>query len=96
MSSAEIAERLEMLLVARWLEGGRPPDGVVALSLVEAVDELELEGGREGILRLMSALGELENRGVVDVSWPGGVGSQRVDLTLADDLRRDAGRLFGG
>lgn len=95
MTMPETAERLEMLVVARWLDGGRPAEGVVTLPLGEAAEELDLGGGRDGLLRLMAALGELEHRGVLRVAWPGGIGSRQAELTLAEDLRRDARRLFG-
>lgn len=90
-----IVGRLEMLAVARWLDDGRPEDGRVPLDVREACEELELAGGREGLLALMAALGDLEARGVVGVSWPQGVGGGAAELTLGDDLRRDARRLFG-
>jgi hypothetical protein len=88
--------RLEMLTVARWLDAGRPDDGRVNLPLDEVAGELELAEGREGLLALMAALGELESRGVVTVAWPQGVGGGTAELTLSDELRRDARRLFGG
>ncbi len=84
-----------MLVVARWLDDGRPESGEVDLPLAEAVEELELDDGRAGLLDVMAALGELEHRGVMSVSWPGGVAARRVRLTLADAVRRDARRLFG-
>lgn len=96
MTDPEISERLEMLVVARWLDDGRPDDGAVLLPVVEAVAELDLALGREGLLNLMAALGDLESRGVVQVAWPKGVGGRDARITLADDVRRDARRLFGG
>jgi hypothetical protein len=44
----------------------------------------------------MAALGELESRGLITVAWPQGVGAGEAELTLSDELRRDARRLFGG
>lgn len=85
-----------MLTVARWLDAGRPQDGRIALPLDEAALDLDLADGREGLLDLMAALGELESRGLVTVAWPQGVGGGEAELTLSDDLRRDARRLFGG
>jgi len=96
MADPEIAERLEMLVVSRWLDGGRPDDGEVVLRVDEAITELDLAFGREGLLNLMAALGDLESRGVVQVAWPMGVGGRDARITLADDVRRDARRLFGG
>lgn len=96
MADAVISERLEMLVVARWLDDGRPDDGEVLLRVDEAVAELDLALGREGLLNLMAALGDLESRGVVRVAWPRGVGGRDARITLADDVRRDARRLFGG
>lgn len=95
MADSVISERLEMLVVARWLDAGRPDDGAVLLPVDEAVAELDLALGREGLLHLMAALGDLESRGVVGVAWPKGVGGRDARITLADDVRRDARRLFG-
>jgi len=36
VTDPEISERLEMLVVARWLDDGRPDDGAVLLPVVEA------------------------------------------------------------
>lgn len=91
-----MSDRLEMLAVARWLDAGRPPDGRVDLPLDEVAVDLDLADGREGLLELMAALGHLESRGVVAVAWPQGVGGGTAQLTLSDELRRDARRLFGG
>ena len=85
-----------MLVVARWLDGGRPDDGEVLLPVDAAVTELDLASGREGLLDLMAALGDLESRGVVQVAWPKGMGGRDAQITLAADVRRDARRLFGG
>jgi hypothetical protein len=43
----------------------------------------------------MGALGELEERGLVSVSWEDRLAG-RATLTLSDGLRRDARQLFGG
>lgn len=90
-----LPERLEMLLVLQWLDEGRPPDGSVALSVVTAAAELDLPPGREGLLAIMAALGDLEERGTVTVAWPGGMGRD-AHVTLAAEVRRDADRMFGG
>ncbi|MEQ9094250.1 MAG: hypothetical protein RLN63_09080, partial [Miltoncostaeaceae bacterium] len=87
-----LAGRLEILTVARWLDDGRPDHGRVPLDVRETCEELDLEEGRAGLLALMAALGDLEARGVVAVSWPQGVGAGAAELTLGDDLRRDARR----
>lgn len=92
--SRELSERLEMLLVLQWLDEGAPDDGQIAFSAATAASELEVEEGREGLLELMAALTELEERGVVAVAWPGGRGMD-ARLTLAEDLRTDAARQFG-
>lgn len=90
-----IDERLEMLLVARWLEEGADPAGELSLSVRAAAQELGLDDDREGLLAVMGALGALEERGLVGVSWPQGPGGSEALLVLADALRQDAGRLFG-
>lgn len=95
MSGDDIDERLEMLLVMQWLDEGAGEEGEVALSVGTAASELGLEGGRSGLLAVMAALGELEERGAVRVAWPTGVAGGDAVVTLASDLRRDAGRLFG-
>jgi hypothetical protein len=90
-----LGERLEMLLVMQWLDEGAPEDGLVALSVATAAAELGLEGGRDGLLAVMAALGELEERGLVDVAWPGGAGPTEARVTLRPALRTDAAALFG-
>lgn len=87
-------ERLEMLLVARWLDAGAPGDGAVALSVPEVASELGLPEERSSVLVVMAALGELEARQTIGVEWPGGPGGE-ARVTLASDVRRDARRLFG-
>ena len=93
-SEEDLDERLEMALVARWLEADAPPDGGVALRLEEAAAEMGLPEERASILTVLSALGELESRGLVAVEWPSGP-SGEARVTLSSDLRRDAGPLFG-
>ncbi|MGI9539415.1 MAG: hypothetical protein ACR2N6_04625 [Miltoncostaeaceae bacterium] len=88
-----LSERLEMLLVLRWLDAGAPEDGAVVVSLSETAKEVGLGGGRPELLRAMEALGELEGRGLVRVSWPAAAASE-ARVELGDDLRRDAQRLF--
>jgi hypothetical protein len=84
-----------MLLVVRWLDGGSPEDGEVALDVAEAAAELGLAEGRRGMLDLMASLGTLEDRGTVRVGWPGTAGGV-AHVTLAGHVRRDAAGLFGG
>jgi len=82
----DLAKRLEMLLVLQWLDEGRPEDGTVALSVSTAAVELGLESERSGILTIMAALGDLEERKLV---------TRNPRVTLAPELRQDAARLFG-
>ncbi len=91
----DLAKRLEMLLVLQWLDEGRPEDGTVAMSVTTAAAELDLEEGRAGVLAVMGALGELEERKLVRVALEGPV-RRNPRVTLAPELRTDAGRLFGG
>jgi hypothetical protein len=84
-----------MLLVMRWLDEGADERGELALSVASAADELGLEDGRAGMLAVLAALGELEERGVVSVAWPAGAGGPEGRVTLDPELRRDAQRLFG-
>jgi hypothetical protein len=93
--SQDVRDRLEMLLVMQWLDEGAGDEGEVALSVPTAASELGLEKGRAGLLAVMAALGELEERRVVRVSWPAGSGGREGLVTLSADLRRDARRLFG-
>lgn len=91
----DISQRLEMLLVMQWLDEGAGEDGAMALSVPTAAAELDLEEGRPGLLAVMAALGELEDRGVIAVAWRAGRGTREAAVTLSADLRRDARRLFG-
>ena len=91
----DTGQRLEMLLVMQWLDEGAGDEGAIALSVATAASELGLEAGRPGLLRVMAALGELEERRVVSVAWPSGTGGREAVVTLSADLRRDARRLFG-
>lgn len=84
-----------MLLVARWLELGARDDGEVSVSVEAVADELGLEPDRSGMLTVMAALGELEDRRLVRVSWPLGTGGSEARVSLAAELRSDARRLFG-
>ncbi len=84
-----------MLLVARWLEEGAREEGEVTVSVAAVADELGLAPDRSGMLLVMAALGELEDRGLVRVSWPLGAAAGQALVGLADDLRSDARRLFG-
>ncbi len=90
----DLAKRLEMLLVLQWLDEGRPQDGVVALSVTTAATELGMEADRRGILAVMGALGDLEERRLVAVAL-GAHTAQDPRVTLAPDLRIDAARMFG-
>lgn len=89
-----LAERLEMLLVVRWIDQGREPEGGVRLSVTEAVDELGLEDPRRGVIAVMGALGDLEDLGRIRVEWPEGTGMPAA-VTLSGDLRREARATFG-
>jgi hypothetical protein len=89
-----LSERLEMLLVLQWLEEGSQEDGALALSVATAAVDLEAGDGAEGLLALMAALGDLEERGLVEVAWPGARGRD-AHVTLTAELRADARRLFG-
>lgn len=91
----DLAKRLEMLLVLQWLDEGRPDDGTVVLSVSTAASELGLEMGRAGVLAVLAALGELEEERLVRVALEGPV-RRDPRVTLADELRADAARLFGG
>ncbi len=96
MSRREMGERLEMLLVMQWLDEGSPDDGTVAFSLPTAASELGLDAGREGLLAVMGALGDLEDRKLVTVAWPsGGHAGGEAIVALSPEIRRDARRLFG-
>lgn len=79
----------------QWLDEGAGEEGEVALSVATAAFELDQEEGRAGLLAVLAALGELEDRRLVSVGWPGGAGRHEAIVTLSDDLRRDARRLFG-
>jgi hypothetical protein len=91
----DVGARLEMLLVMQWLDEGADDEGAVALSVPTAAAELGLEPGRAGLLTVMAALGDLEERRLVRVAWPSGTGGSDAHVTLAGELRRDARRIFG-
>lgn len=91
----DLAKRLEMLLVLQWLDEGRPEDGTVAVSISTAAAELGLEGERSGVLAIMAALGDLEERKLIRVALEGPV-TRNPRVTLAPELRSDARELFGG
>ena len=84
-----------MLLVMQWLDEGAPDDGAIALSVSTAAAELGLPSGREGLLAVMAALGDLETRGVVGVEWPTGRTGREARVRISGTVRRDARRLFG-
>ncbi len=94
MDDGTLSERLEMLLVLLWLDEGSPEDGGVALSVATAASDLDAGSGREGLLAVMAALGELVVRGRVVVAWPRGHGRE-ARVALSPPVRRDAERLFG-
>ena len=91
----DVGARLEMLLVMQWLDEGADDEGAVALSIPTAANELGLEPDRTGLLTVMAALGELEDRRLVRVAWPAGTGGSEAHVTLSRELRKDARRLFG-
>ena len=91
----DVGARLEMLLVMQWLDEGADDEGATALSVPTAANELGLEPDRAGLLAVMAALGELEDRRLVRVAWPAGTGGSEAHVTLAGELRKDARRLFG-
>jgi hypothetical protein len=95
VTGEDIGQRLEMLLVMQWLDEGACEEGEVAMSVATAASELGLDGDRPGLLAVMAALGELEERRLVRVEWPTGPAGREARVTLASDLRRDARRLFG-
>lgn len=88
------ADRLEMLIVLAWLDEGASADGRVALSASTAASDLDLGAGRQGLLALMEALGVLEERGAISVSWPLGPGRDAA-IEISSRLRADARKLFG-
>lgn len=90
----DLAKRLEMLLVLQWLDEGRPEDGIVALSVSTAAAELGLGSQRPGVLAIMAALGDLEERKLVRVALEGPV-TRNPRVTLAPELRTDVGQVFG-
>ncbi|WP_217912792.1 hypothetical protein [Miltoncostaea marina] len=90
-----LGERLEMLLVMRWLEEGADERGEVGVPVLDAARELGLDDDRAGVLAVMGALGSLEDRGAVRVTWPASPSGHAL-VVLTEDLRGDARRLFGG
>ena len=95
MGDDGVDDRLEMLLVARWLEEGAGEEGEVRVCVPDVAEELGLEADRAGMLAVMAALGDLEDRRLVAVSWPLGTGGSDARVLLSFDLRSDARRLFG-
>lgn len=90
----DLAKRLEMLLVLQWLDEGRPDDGAVLLSVVTAAAELNTGDGRSGVLAVLSALSDLEERKLVAVELSA-AGPREPRVSLSTGLRRDADGLFG-
>lgn len=95
MPGDDVADRLEMLLVMRWLDAGADDEAEVVLSVSEAARELDLDEDRAGVMAVMAGLGELEDRRSATVAWPLGAAAGRAHVRLSDDLRADARRLFG-
>jgi len=93
MTGTPLADRLEMLLVAQWLEAGAPEDGNVTFQVMAAAEELGCADGRAGLLEIMSALGALEEARRVQVEWASAAGAPAL-VRLADALCRDARRAF--
>jgi hypothetical protein len=91
MSQSPLPDRLEMLLVAEWLEAGTPSDGLVHLRVADAARELGCDDDRAGLLEIMGALGALEELRVIEIEWAGAPGSPAI-IRLGPDLRRDARR----
>jgi hypothetical protein len=91
MTESPLSDRLEMLLVAEWLDAGMPDDGLIHLRVANAVRELGRDGDRAGMLEIMGALGILEEHGAIEIEWPGASGSPAI-VRLGPDLRRDARR----
>lgn len=83
-----------MLLVLQWLDEGASDDGAVALSATTAARDLGVGAERRGLLAVMDALAQLEDRRVIEVGWPGGPGRE-ARVVLSPTVRRDARRLFG-
>ncbi len=88
-----LADRLEMLLVAQWLEAGAPEDGNVAFVITDAAVELGCPDGRAGVLEIMGALGRLEEAHRVQVEWSATAGAP-ARVRLAEGLCHDAQRVF--
>ena len=93
MTGTPLADRLEMLLVAQWLEAGAPDDGNVTFTVLAAAEELGCGAGRSGLLEIMRALGTLEDARRVQIQWAPRAGAPAL-VRLADDLCRDARRAF--
>ena len=93
MTLTPLADRLEMLLVAQWLEAGAPDDGNITFQVLAAAQELGCAEGRAGVLEIMAALGALEEARRIRVEWSASAGAPAL-VRLADGLRRDARRAF--
>jgi hypothetical protein len=93
MAATPLTDRLEMLLVAQWLEAGAPEDGQVTFQVVAAAEELGCDEGRAGALEIMAALGSLEDSRRIQVEWSANADASAL-VRLADALRRDARRAF--
>jgi len=93
MTGTPLTDRLEMLLVAQWLEAGAPEDGNVTFQVLAAAEELGCADGRAGVLEIMSALGTLEDARRLRVEWAPSAGAPAL-VRLDDALCRDARRAF--
>lgn len=86
-----LPDRLEMLLVAEWLEAGTPEEGTVRFHVGTAAEELGLSGDRAGILKVMAALSALEDARRIEIRW-GTLPGAPASVRLADALQADARR----
>lgn len=94
VSDDDLPSRLEMLLVLRWLQREGPADEPITISVADVAAELGVDGDRDGLMHVMSAMGRLEERAAISVAWPRG-GRGDVQITLAPEVRADAHHLFG-
>jgi hypothetical protein len=86
-----LSDRLEMLLIAEWLDAGAPDDGTVEFHVAYAAHELGLADDRAGILEIMGALSALEDHRRIEIRWAARPGAPAT-VHLADVLQRDARR----
>ncbi len=80
----------------RWLDQGADAEDPVRLALDEVAAELDLGAEREVLLEVMRALGELETKKVIAVTWVAEPSAGRTaEVHLSRELRADARQLFG-